>query len=440
MAIPRLVNEVIEGLKSRSEVDAILLGGSRAGDGLFDADSDWDLYVYLSSSLDVEMRRSLLSPRSTVLELDNHYWEPEDDGELNDGTSFELIYRTWDLTESLLSRIVERSEASVGYTTCFWHNLVTGQIIFDRTGRAVQVRKRFEVPFPQTLKSAIVAKNWPLLNIALPNFKDQVVLALKRQDFIAVQHRIAAFLASAFDLVFAANGRLHPGEKRLVQHSMNLPVLPSNWLELLKAVDTANQGARVGLPAALERLAAAIESFLVRLDLLASPAKPRSSKESVTPRTPEASVSSPQALTVYTDGGCIGNPGKGAWAYLIDDGQLRDEGTGGDPLTTNNKMELQAVIEALCAIDSRAEWRGRPIRIHTDSQYVRNGITSWIKTWSANGWKTSAKEPVNSHICSMVRRTKASHLSLLGFPACPLTHFHSGFKAASHRWSSTQSS
>jgi ribonuclease HI len=59
-------------------------------------------------------------------------------------------------------------------------------------------------------------------------------------------------------------------------------------------------------------------------------------------------------------------------------------------------MELQAVIEALSAISRRPEWQGRSIAIHTDSQYVRNGITAWIKTWAANGWKTSAKEPVKN--------------------------------------------
>lgn len=102
------------------------------------------------------------------------------------------------------------------------------------------------------------------------------------------------------------------------------------------------------------------------------------------------------ALTIYTDGGCIGNPGKGAWAFLIDDGNGRREGTGGERLTTNNKMELQAVIEALSAVSREPSWAGRPIRVHTDSQYVRNGITTWIKSWVANGWKTAAKQPVKN--------------------------------------------
>jgi len=101
-------------------------------------------------------------------------------------------------------------------------------------------------------------------------------------------------------------------------------------------------------------------------------------------------------LTIYTDGGCIGNPGKGAWAFLIDDGAVRHEGTGGEKLTTNNKMELRAVIEALSTISREPSWSGRSVKIFTDSQYVRNGITSWIQSWIANGWKTASKQPVKN--------------------------------------------
>jgi ribonuclease HI len=141
-----------------------------------------------------------------------------------------------------------------------------------------------------------------------------------------------------------------------------------------------------------------MEAFLVRQGLLEAPAKrvPAPKPAEALPAAPAPVAPSNAVLTVYTDGGCIGNPGKGAWAYLVDDGTMRVEDTDGDPLTTNNKMELQAVIEALTAISKNAAWKGRPIRVHTDSQYVRNGITSWIKTWSTNGWKTASKEPVKN--------------------------------------------
>ena len=401
MVMPRLLNEVVEGLKARAEVEAILLAGSRGEGGTPDKGSDWDLYVYLKIPLAEEVRRQLLAPRSTLLELDNHFWEPEDDGELNDGTAYELIYRNLEELAVGVARVVEGFEASVGYSTCFWHNLATSHILFDRDGRATNLKARFSVPYPEALKRAVVAKNWPVLNKTLPNFRDQAAKAQVRGDWVGVQHRTAAFLASAFDLVFAANGRTHPGEKRLVELSSALPVLPSDWKNLLAAVDRAVGVARVTLPDALDKLAEAMEVFLVRQGLLEAPVKKVALKSltvapvAALPPQPSPSPST-QVLTVYTDGGCIGNPGKGAWAYLVDDGSLRVEDTDGDPMTTNNKMELQAVIEALSAISKKSEWKGRPIRIHTDSQYVRNGITAWIKTWAANGWKTAAKEPVKN--------------------------------------------
>lgn len=101
-----------------------------------------------------------------------------------------------------------------------------------------------------------------------------------------------------------------------------------------------------------------------------------------------------KAITVYTDGGCHGNPGPGGWAYVvIADGEVR-ELSGGDAHTTNNKMELTAAINALAAIRNTARFAGRPVTLYSDSQYVKNGITTWIHGWKKNGWKTAAKKPV----------------------------------------------
>jgi len=110
----------------------------------------------------------------------------------------------------------------------------------------------------------------------------------------------------------------------------------------------------------------------------------------------EAPAAVPLGITVYTDGGCIGNPGKGAWAWFVLAGDREWSGTGGLKATTNNQMELQAVIEALIFIGKQEEWKRLPIRIHTDSQYVKNGITTWIHGWERNGWKTASKEPVKN--------------------------------------------
>ncbi|AFG36682.1 ribonuclease HI [Spirochaeta africana] len=97
---------------------------------------------------------------------------------------------------------------------------------------------------------------------------------------------------------------------------------------------------------------------------------------------------------IYTDGGCHGNPGPGGWAYVIEFDGEHTENSGSDGATTNNRMELSAVIEALTWVQHRGDYR--EIHVTTDSQYVKNGITTWIHTWVRNGWKTSKKEPVKN--------------------------------------------
>ena len=98
-------------------------------------------------------------------------------------------------------------------------------------------------------------------------------------------------------------------------------------------------------------------------------------------------------MTIHTDGGCLGNPGPGAWAYVAEaaGGQVRDAGYAAD--TTNNRMELQAVIEALKLAQERADG---DVTVITDSRYVEGGISEWILRWEANGWKTKSRSPVKN--------------------------------------------
>lgn len=96
-------------------------------------------------------------------------------------------------------------------------------------------------------------------------------------------------------------------------------------------------------------------------------------------------------VEIFTDGACRGNPGPGGWAALLRTGDKEREISGGEKLTTNNRMELKAAIEALNALK-------RPCRveIHTDSSYVRDGITRWIHGWQRNGWRTADRKPVKN--------------------------------------------
>ena len=97
------------------------------------------------------------------------------------------------------------------------------------------------------------------------------------------------------------------------------------------------------------------------------------------------------AIDIYTDGACKGNPGPGGWGVLLKSGDTVKELFGGENPTTNNRMEMQAVIEALSALK-----RPCAVTLHVDSQYVLKGITEWLPGWKARGWRTAAKQPVKN--------------------------------------------
>jgi len=96
-------------------------------------------------------------------------------------------------------------------------------------------------------------------------------------------------------------------------------------------------------------------------------------------------------VVIYTDGACSGNPGPGGWGAVLRSGGREKEMHGGDPLTTNNRMELMAAIQALEALQ-----RPATVTLYTDSKYLLDGITKWIHGWQRNGWLTSARKPVKN--------------------------------------------
>ena len=110
-------------------------------------------------------------------------------------------------------------------------------------------------------------------------------------------------------------------------------------------------------------------------------------------------------VVIYTDGACKGNPGPGGWGALLQYGDQEKELFGGERLTTNNRMELQAVIEALSALK-----RPSDVTLYTDSVYVRSGILQWIHNWKRNGWKTSDRKPVkNADLWQILDKARENH-------------------------------
>jgi ribonuclease HI len=104
----------------------------------------------------------------------------------------------------------------------------------------------------------------------------------------------------------------------------------------------------------------------------------------------ESAAASPE-VDLYTDGACSGNPGPGGWGALLRFGTVEKELSGSEAMTTNNRMELMAAISGLEALKKPAR-----VRLHTDSMYVRDGITKWLKGWKAKGWLTADKKPVKN--------------------------------------------
>jgi ribonuclease HI len=111
-------------------------------------------------------------------------------------------------------------------------------------------------------------------------------------------------------------------------------------------------------------------------------------------------------VVIHTDGACSGNPGPGGWGAILEAGEHRKEIKGGEALTTNNRMELTAAIEALEALKGPSD-----VDLYTDSNYLRGGITSWIKGWKRNGWRTADKQPVkNMELWQRLAQAEERHI------------------------------
>lgn len=125
-------------------------------------------------------------------------------------------------------------------------------------------------------------------------------------------------------------------------------------------------------------------------------------------------------IEIYTDGACSGNPGPGGWGALMRWNGHEKELSGGEPDTTNNRMEMMAVIKALEAVTKA----GSEIHIHTDSKYVMQGVNEWMEGWKARGWKTAAKKPVKNQdlwerIDSLTNKHKVSFFWVKGHAGHP---------------------
>jgi hypothetical protein len=169
---------------------------------------------------------------------DSHsdFWEDEDAWIEPDDIELEIMYRTCAWTEGELTARLDRCEASLGYTTAICYSVEHSRALWDRSGWFARTQRRFLEGYPEGLSRAVVQKNLPVLGAIISSYEQQIQAAFLRQDIVSLNHRVAAWLSSYFDILFAANRQFHPGEKRLLVHVEKLPNSPELMVEDVRTI------------------------------------------------------------------------------------------------------------------------------------------------------------------------------------------------------------
>lgn len=254
--------EMMNEFSNIEEVKGITLAGSYATK-TNDADSDYDIYVYSSKEIPLEKRKIITDKFCSYMELNNTFWETEDDGILKESNiPIEIIYRDLEWISGALNRTLIDQQADIGYTTCLWNNFINSIIIYDKDDELKKLQDKYRINYPKILKNNIIKKNYPLLKKQMPAYYHQIEKALKRNDIISINHRVAAFFASYFDIIFAINEIPHPGEKKI------LKVIKDNNLKVPNEMETNIKNIFKYSAISSKDILAEIDKIIENLDVL----------------------------------------------------------------------------------------------------------------------------------------------------------------------------
>jgi len=225
-----ILNSLTEDFSRLDEVEAVALGGSSAV-GRDDSTSDYDIYIYCTKIPSPEKRRAIAEKYADDPEIDNQYFETGDEYTFREtGKPVDIMYRNVDDMEAHVKSVWQEGNAQMGYTTCFVDNINKSEILYDKDGKFRRLQAKTQTPYPEKLRQNIIDKNFTFLKDAASSYYKQIDKASKRGDMVSVNHRSAAFLASYFDVIFAKNRVLNPGEKRLVDFALkNCRILPEDF-------------------------------------------------------------------------------------------------------------------------------------------------------------------------------------------------------------------
>ncbi len=212
LIIEKLVSEYMK----LDEVEAITLAGSRAS-RRNDSQSDIDLDLFVTGAIPIAKRREIASRFSDCMEIGNEFFGSSDEFITRDSLiDIDICFFDLEEIRQNLASVMEDAQAQTGYTTCFVYNVLNAEVLYDRNQELKHLRKKYQHVYPRALKQAIVDKNYPILRNAFSSYYHQIEKAISRGDLNSINHRVTAFLASYYDIIFAINGVLHPGEKRLL--------------------------------------------------------------------------------------------------------------------------------------------------------------------------------------------------------------------------------
>jgi hypothetical protein len=235
--VPQPDSRLIQYLVATGKVAAIGLGGSQAS-GYASGGSDYDVYILTTSRIEPAVRRQIagsLADDPNEVEVDIPYWGDEDAYRIG-GTWYDLAYFDADWFFGEISSVVHGHTARQGYTTSFVHTLANMQPLYDPSGILTAWKAQLQ-HYPEPLAQSIIATNYPVACTIHSSYRNQADRAVQLGDAVAVNHRVAAFLACVFDITFAVLRMWHPGEKRQLQYLERYrDALPTGFADHITAV------------------------------------------------------------------------------------------------------------------------------------------------------------------------------------------------------------
>ncbi len=264
-----VAEKVAQRFSQIPEIVAVAVSGSQTS-GAVSAGSDMDIYFYSTTEIPAPVRTTIGAEFSDDFEVNDFWGAGNEWTDRDTGIHIDAIFWTTDWIIGQIDRVLVRHEASMGYTTCFWHTVSRSQILFDRNNWLGRLQRQTSQDYPEPLVKAIVANNYPVLRQISSSYLKQLEKAASRDDRISLNHRTAALFASYFDILFAINRVPHPGEKRLIDLAEKLcPIRPVRMRAEIEAVLEASVHGTTQIGVATNRLIDSLDETLKSEGLLA---------------------------------------------------------------------------------------------------------------------------------------------------------------------------